>query len=44
MRISEEGDERTVHLLVRVPREVRSADIAARLSNIEQVRGVDWSP
>jgi len=44
MRITEEGDERTVHLLVRVPREVRSADIAARLSNIEQVRGVDWSP
>src|SRR2546430_2395148 len=43
MRITEEGEERTVHLLVRIPRDVRSADIAARLSNIDQVRGVDWS-
>src|ERR1041385_1222725 len=40
MRITEEGDERTVHLLVRVPREVRSADIAARLSNRSEERRV----
>ena len=43
MRITEEGEERTVHLLVRIPRDVRPADVAARLSNIDQVRGVDWS-
>lgn len=43
MRITEEADERTVHLMARVPRSVRPADVAAALSNVQHVRNVDWS-
>jgi uncharacterized membrane protein YhiD involved in acid resistance len=40
--ISEEGGDRTIHLSVELPRDVRPADFAADLASIERVRNVDW--
>ena len=40
--ITEESGERTIHLSVELPRDVRPADFAADLSSIERVRNVDW--
>jgi uncharacterized membrane protein YhiD involved in acid resistance len=42
IRITEESGERTIHLSVQLPREIRPADFAADLAAIEQVRNVDW--
>ena len=43
MRITEEGNERTIHLSTRIPQGVRASDVAARLSNLPEVESVDWS-
>lgn len=42
IRITEESGERTMHLSVQLPREVRPADFAADLASIAGVRNVDW--
>jgi putative Mg2+ transporter-C (MgtC) family protein len=40
--ISEESGDRTIHLSVELPRDVRPADFAADLASIAGVRNVDW--
>jgi putative Mg2+ transporter-C (MgtC) family protein len=42
MQISEEGGQRTLHVVVRLPRDVSPADFTAGLSSVSGVRSVEW--
>jgi putative Mg2+ transporter-C (MgtC) family protein len=43
MRITEEAEERIIHLFARISRGMRPADVAATLAGVDGVRNVDWS-
>jgi putative Mg2+ transporter-C (MgtC) family protein len=43
MRITEEADERIIHLFAGMSRGVRPTDVAAALAGLDGVRNVDWS-
>jgi putative Mg2+ transporter-C (MgtC) family protein len=42
VRLSEEGREQTIEVVVRPTRKVRTSDVAARIAQIENVHDVDW--
>jgi putative Mg2+ transporter-C (MgtC) family protein len=42
VRVSEEGPEQTIEVVVRPTRNVRTSDVAARIAQVANVRNVDW--
>ncbi|MFN2591115.1 MAG: MgtC/SapB family protein [Actinomycetota bacterium] len=42
MRITEEAGERTIHMAVRLPRELLPADFVSVLAGVGRVRAVEW--
>ena len=43
VKMSEEGQEQTIEVVVRPTRHVRTADVAARIAQVPDVRNVDWT-
>jgi putative Mg2+ transporter-C (MgtC) family protein len=42
VRVSEEGQEQSIDVVVRPTRQVRTSDVAARIARVPNVRNVDW--
>jgi putative Mg2+ transporter-C (MgtC) family protein len=42
VRVSEEGQEQTIEVVVRPTRKVRTSDVTARIAQVSNVRNVDW--